>query len=506
VARAKRARPAPSPGRAERLARIRASRARLRADAREREELLAREQAARAQAEAATHARDQFLAVVSHELRSPLNGIQSWAHVAEQQVAEPTPTFRRAMAGIRKGIGQQVRLIEDLLDATRILSGQLRLARRPCALRPILDAALESIRPGARAKNLRLVIDLRLQGEQVQGDPDRLQQILWNLLDNAVKFVPHGGTLWITAAAGDGTAVITVRDNGKGIPPEFLPLLFDRFRQADNSSTRRHEGLGLGLALVRHIAELHGGHVQAESPGRGRGATFTLSLPLWLSFPARAKLPRTIARGTSATPSLAGCRALVIDDQEEARESLAALLGNAGASVLTAESCAAALALLESGANGLLPDVLLCDIAMPEEDGYATLRRIRAWEARRGRAPMAALALTAFAQREDRIKALAGGFRLHLTKPVSPAALIGAIAAAQSARKAGRARGAAAGMGVAGKSPVNPAKVERERGDIHESPRRDDDRRAADPGRREREQRRQDHAGAGHRLPAGRPQ
>jgi len=506
VARAKGIRLAPSPGPAERLARARASRARLRADAREREELLAREQAAREQAEAATHARDQFLAVVSHELRSPLNGIQSWAHVAEQQVAEPTPTFRRAMAGIRKGIEQQVRLIEDLLDATRILSGQLRLARRPCALRPILEAALESIRPAARAKNLRLVVDQRLQGEQVQGDPDRLQQILWNLLDNAVKFVPHGGTVWITAATAGGMALVKVRDNGKGIPQEFLPLLFDRFRQADDSSTRRHDGLGLGLALVRHIAELHGGHVRAESAGRGRGATFTLALPLRPSFPAQAKTARTIARGTSATPSLAGCRALVIDDQQEAREALAALLGNAGASVLTAESCAAALALLESGANGLLPDVLLCDIAMPEEDGYATLRRIRDWEARRGRPPMAALALSAFAQREDRIKALAGGFRLHLAKPVSPAALIGAVAAAHHARRPAAFRATGAGTGVAGKNPVVPARSERERRQSHENPRRDDDGRAAGAGRREREQRGQDHAGAGHRLPAGRPQ
>ena len=456
----------------------------------EREALLAREQAARGQAEAAARARDQFLAVVSHELRSPLNGISSWAHVAEQQVREPSPAFRRAMAGIRTGVEQQVRLIEDLLDATRILSGQLRLTRRPVALRPILETALESIRPAARAKRVRLSADLRLSSEQVLGDPDRLQQIVWNLLDNAVKFVPHGGTIWLTAAPVDGMAVVRVQDNGKGIPPEFLPLLFDRFRQADASSTRRHEGLGLGLALVRHIAELHGGTVRGASAGRGRGATFTLRLPLRPAPPARAK-PR--AGAATALPSLSGVHVLLVDDQQEAREALAALLGHAGARVTPAESCAQALARLQRAPAAERPDVLLCDIAMPQDDGYVTLRRIREWEGRHRLAPMGAIALTAFAQREDRIRALSAGFRLHLSKPAAPQDLITAVAASRHARAPPR------GTRIAGHN----GSPERKRGATHESARRDDDGRPADPGGRERGERRQGDARAGHRLPAG---
>jgi CheY-like chemotaxis protein/nitrogen-specific signal transduction histidine kinase len=465
-----------SPGRAER--------------AREREDLLAREQAAREQAEAATRARDQFLAVVSHELRSPLNGIQSWAHVAEQQVGAPTPAFRRAMTGIRKGIDQQVRLIEDLLDATRMLSGQLRIVRRPVGVRQILDAALDSIRPAARAKSVELLIDVGLAAEQVHADPDRLQQLLWNLLDNAVKFAPHGGWVRVKARATRGAVVVTVRDNGRGITPEFLPHLFDRFRQADASSTRRHDGLGLGLALVRHIAELHGGSVDAVSAGRWQGAAFTLTLPLFAALPA---LPRRRRDAGAAPPSLAGCRVLIVDDQRETRESLSALLRHAGAVTLTAGSCRQALALLETGVARA--DVLLCDIAMPDDDGYVTLRRVRAWESRSARAPMAAIALTAYAQRADRIDALAAGFRVYLTKPVSPATLVNAVADAQRAR-AVRAHG----TGIAANA-LDGTAAEAGYGD--ESARRDEHGGAPDPGRRQREQRGANHARRGHRLPAG---
>jgi PAS domain S-box-containing protein len=392
-----------------------------------RAQLLARERSARANAESATLARDQFLAIVSHELRSPLNGIKSWTHVLENQLREAEPSVRRALAGIMIGVDHQVRLIDDLLDVTRAMSGNLGLAKQPMQLLPVLADAVESLRALAAEKGLHILCDYGIGEREIHGDPDRIRQIFVNLITNAVKFTPEGGSIWVSARADGPMARVDVRDNGAGVPPEFLPYLFDPFRQADQgSSSRAQEGLGLGLALVQRLAELHGGHVSCESDGVGRGATFRVHLPLRRDMGSRTIVEPGAEDESAALPSLAGIRVLLIDDQREARESLAMLLGQAGASVETAASGEEAMRLLERGADAQPPEVIVCDIAMPEEDGYATLKRIRRWEGGAGHASARrpAVALSAFTQREDRIRALSEGFQMHLTKPVAPAELI----------------------------------------------------------------------------------
>jgi len=397
----------------------------------ERDELLARERSARIQAETAARARDEFLAIVSHELRAPLNGIQSWAHVLENYVKDATssPLAQRALQGIKTGVGQQVRLIEDLLDVTRMMSGKLRLVRQPLALLPALQAAVESIRSPAGAKHVAITCTYRITNEQIEGDADRVQQIFWNLLSNAVKFTPEGGNVWLNANASGREICVTIRDNGVGISPQFLPHLFDRFSQEDTSSTRDHSGLGLGLFLVRHLVELHGGRVKAESEGEAKGTTFSVYFPLRIRSDKylTVRPPDESGMATLQLPSLNGIRVLLIDDQEEARESLTVVLVGAGASVFAAASFPEALAWLGSCDRNMLPNVLICDIAMPGEDGYSVLRKVRAWKTPDGCAPLQrvpALALTAFAQREDRIRALTAGFQMHVTKPVAPEELI----------------------------------------------------------------------------------
>ena len=392
-------------------------------------QLLARERSARADAESATLARDQFLAIVSHELRSPLNGIKSWTHVLENQLRDADPATKRALAGIMIGVEHQVRLIDDLLDVTRAMSGNLGLAKQPMPLLPVLADAVESLRALALEKGLPIVTDYAIGDREIHGDPDRVRQIFVNLLSNAVKFTPAGGTIRVAARAEGAMACIEVRDNGVGIPHEFLPYLFDPFRQADQgSSSRGHEGLGLGLALVRRLAELHGGHATCESEGTDKGATFRVFLPLRREAAGRVLVdPAQPSQGAHALPSLAGIRVLLIDDQREARESLATLLTQAGASVDAAASGREALRVLERGDDSSSPEVIVCDIAMPDEDGYETLKRIRQWEAGRGSTPSTrrpAVALSAFTQRADRIRALSEGFQMHLTKPVAPAELI----------------------------------------------------------------------------------
>lgn len=398
---------------------------------RERDDLLARERSARIQAETAARARDEFLAIVSHELRAPLNGIQSWAHVLENHIkgATATPLAQRALAGIKTGVNQQVRLIEDLLDVTRMMSGKLRLVKQPLALLPALQAAVESVRAIAAAKRISITCTYHITSEQVDGDADRVQQIFGNLLSNAIKFTPEGGNVWLGASGtGDGICV-TVRDDGVGISPAFLPQLFDRFSQEDTSTTRDNSGLGLGLFLVRHLVELHGGSVKAESEGEGKGTTFSVHFPLRVCNDKYLTVaPTDESSGFSMNlPSLAGLRILLVDDQEEARESLGVVLGAAGATVFAAACARDALAWLPSCAADALPDLLVCDIAMPGEDGYSVLHKIRHWEASPGDSPLhrlPALALTAFAQREDRIRALTAGFQMHMTKPVTPEELI----------------------------------------------------------------------------------
>lgn len=393
---------------------------------RERGALLLREQAARAQAEAAAAARDEFLAVVSHELRSPLNGIQNWAYVLESQVAGGAPLMQRALAGIKTGVEQQVRLIEDLLDATRVMSGKLRLTREPFVLRSALDRALNSVRTLAAERRITLHVESALGEHEIDGDADRVEQIIWNLLTNAIKFTQEDGAVWLSAELVGEVARIAVRDNGRGIAAAFLPYLFDPFRQADGAHTRRTGGLGLGLALVKRLAELHGGRVYAHSDGEQQGATFTVYLPLHAGAELTTPLAEDPAR-SGPLPSLAGLRVLLVDDQQDARDALATLLTQVGAEIGSAGSGREALSQLDAWGDSGRPQALVCDIALPDEDGYAILQKIRAWERERpptGAQPMAAIALTAFAQPHDRARALASGFQEHLIKPVSPYDLV----------------------------------------------------------------------------------
>jgi PAS domain S-box-containing protein len=396
----------------------------------ENEELLVRERTARIQAETAAKARDEFLSVVSHELRAPLNGIQSWAHVLENYIKDLTtvPLAQRALQGIKTGVSQQVRLIEDLLDVTRMMSGRLRLVKQPMALLPTLQAAVESVKDMAAAKKVALACDYRVTTEQIEGDSDRIQQVVWNLLTNAVKFTPAGGHVWVGAFQADGMITVSVRDDGAGISPDFLPHLFNRFSQEDSSSTRSHNGLGLGLFLVRHLVELHGGKVKAESAGEGQGTTFSVQFPVHLRTDKYAAVTALEDNGNSLSlPSLSGLRILLVDDQAEARESLTIVLAAAGAHIHSASCGKDVMTWLQGLPREEMPDVLVCDIAMPEEDGYAVLRKLRHWSPDGGRPPlqrMPALALTAFAEREDRIRALTAGFQMHVTKPVAPEELI----------------------------------------------------------------------------------
>lgn len=396
----------------------------------EREVLLERERNARIQAETAARARDEFLAIVSHELRAPLNGIQSWAHVLEIYVKDSMTAgvAQRALQGIRTGVAQQVRLIEDLLDVTRMMSGKLRLVRQPFTMLPVLQSAVQSVRDMASAKRIGITSTYSITTEQVDGDPDRVQQIIWNLLSNAIKFTPENGSVWLTATATESVVSITVSDNGIGIAPDFLPNLFDRFSQKDTSSTRGHGGLGLGLFLVRYLVELHGGTVSVRSNGEGKGSTFFVQLPLRAGSGSYLDAPdaEEIARAETL-PSLNGLHVLLVDDQEDAREALSIVLRTAGAQVYSAESAKEAVNALSTLDEESMPDVLICDIAMPDEDGYAALRRIRGWKTRDGKKPLVrlpAIAVTAFSQREDRIRALTAGFQMHMAKPVAPEELI----------------------------------------------------------------------------------
>jgi len=393
---------------------------------RERDALLLREQTARAQAEAATLARDEFLAVVSHELRSPLNGIQNWTYVLENQMAGGAPLVQRALAGIKTGVEQQVRLIEDLLDATRVMSGKLRLTREPFVLRMALERAINSVRALADEHNITLHVANQLDVHEIDGDADRIQQMVWNLLTNAIKFTQPGGDVWLSADLVGDVVRIAVRDNGRGIAPAFVPYLFDAFRQAEGAHTRHTGGLGLGLALVKRLAELHGGRVHAYSDGEHRGATFTIYLPLH----AGAELPTPLAVDPARSgplPSLEGLRVLLVDDQQDARDALATLLAQVGAQVGSAGSGLQAMTQLDAWGVEARPHAVVCDIALPDEDGYAILQKIRGWERRHlplDATPIAAIALTAFAQPHDRARALASGFQEHLVKPVSPYDLV----------------------------------------------------------------------------------
>ncbi|MHC5746051.1 MAG: PAS domain-containing protein [Nostoc sp.] len=384
----------------------------------ERNRILAQEQAARAEAERANRIKDEFLAVLSHELRSPLNPILGWTKLLQTRKFNETKTAQ-ALATIERNAKLQTQLIDDLLDVAKILRGKLSIEAIPVNLASVIESALDTVSTAAIAKSILLHPVLPNIG-QVSGDSNRLQQIVWNLLSNAIKFTPNGGRVEIRLQLLDNQAQIIVSDTGKGINPEFLPYIFESFRQEDVSVTRRYGGLGLGLAIVRQLVEAHGGTITADSPGEGLGATFTVQLPL-LNVEPEIKQPDELPQPAL---ELTGIRVLTVDDDADARELLTVLLAEYGAKVLTVGSAAEVLANLES----FQPDVLVSDIGMPEVDGYSLIQQIRALTAEKG-GEIPAIALTAYARIEDSLRAITSGYQRHVTKPLDPEELVQAVVA-----------------------------------------------------------------------------
>ena len=424
-------------------------------DRKQAEDLRARalEDARRAwrEAENASRSKDEFLATVSHELRTPLNAMLGWAQLL-QLALEDQAKLNRGLEVIARSARAQSQLIDDLLDVSRIISGKMRLNVRSVDLLPVIGAAVEAVRPAAEAKQIQIRQLLDPLAGPVAGDSDRLQQVVWNLLANAVKFTPRGGKVEVRLERINSHVDIIVADTGAGISPEFLPLVFERFRQFDSSTTRTQGGLGLGLAIVRHLAELHGGTVRVESPGAGEGATFVVSLPLAVArldpveeervHPFLDPQERRATCADDPALNLDGIRVLVVDDEPDARETLAQILEHCDAEVLAVGSADEALRELER----FRPHVLLSDIGMPGEDGYSLIRRVRALPPERGgRIPAAAL--TAFARGEDRRRALLAGFQMHVAKPVDIHDLAAVVAAL--------ARGTGDGD-VSGPNPPSP--------------------------------------------------
>jgi PAS domain S-box-containing protein len=380
---------------------------------------IAASESARVVAEEASRVKDEFLATLSHEIRTPLNAVLGWTKILQGRSVDGA-TLERALEVIGRNAAAQAVLIEDMLDMSRIVSGKLRLEIGEVDPVAVTLAAIDVVSPAAAAKDITLRTSLSVALPSLRGDPDRVQQIIWNLLSNAVKFTPAGGTVHIRAEHVAGSIVISVEDTGEGIPPEFLPFVFDRFRQASSSASRLHSGLGLGLALVRQLVEMQGGAVTAASAGPGLGATFKVS------FPALTVVPRQSAAVASAqsVPELGRVRILVVDDESDARELLATALSQAGAEVLSVASAEAALQLLEA-AGDRRPQLLIADIGMPGATGYELVSRLRRGETSGSRIP--AVAVTAYARGEDSRKALDAGFDLHLAKPISPETLIAAV-------------------------------------------------------------------------------
>ena len=380
-------------------------------------------------AEEATCAKDEFLAVISHELRTPLTAILGWSRMIKTGRLDES-TMARALDTIERNAESQSQLIEDLLDFSRIISGKIRLDVGRVEPAAIAEASIDVVRPAADAKNIRLEVILDPRAGPIAGDPERLQQILWNLLSNAIKFTPKGGRVQLRLARVNSSVEITVSDTGQGISPEFLPYVFERFRQADNSTTRLNTGLGLGLAITKHLVELHGGTIRAVSPGEGQGASFIFRLPVMIvheteqfSKPATAQkhvaddaLPVELAR-------LDDVHVLIVDDEPDTRDLLVMILKQSGASVEAAVTAADALETLRRQKH----DLLISDIEMPNEDGYSLIRKVRALENVEART-IPAIALTAHARAADRLRALTAGFQLHVPKPIEPAELVMAIA------------------------------------------------------------------------------
>jgi signal transduction histidine kinase/ActR/RegA family two-component response regulator len=395
--------------------------------------LLEFETLARAAAEESNRLKDEFLATLSHELRTPLTAILGWARMLSAGKLDERAQ-RSAVETIERNARAQQQIIEDILDVSRIIKGQLRIETEPVDLRAVAEAAIETVRPAAAAKRLRIEREFDARLAPVAGDARRLQQVIWNLLSNAVKFTSEGGEVRVAIEQRDGCVRLSVSDTGIGIRRDFLPYVFDRFRQSDQTTTRSHGGLGLGLAIVRHLVELHGGTAAAESEGEGLGARFAVELP---HLPGGGGYPRqepeeetSVGMRSVATEGvcvLEGLKVLAVDDEDDALELVRMVLERSGAEVVTASSAPAAL---EALGKGWRPDVLLLDIGMPNEDGYGLLKRARELERERGQKPTPAIAFTAYASESDRQRAFAAGFQVHLPKPVDPAELIQAIAEA----------------------------------------------------------------------------
>ena len=407
--------------------RLRDRESELKRFASEREQILESERAARTEAEHLSHMKDEFLATLSHELRTPLNAIQGWTTVLMQSPRSEKDT--QALKTINRNVRAQTRIIDDLLDMSRIVSGKIHLEVQPLHLHDVIEAALDAVRQSAEAKKLRLHTLLDSNIGFVRGDPNRLQQVLWNLLSNAVKFTPAGGRVSVVLERVNSHVEIVVEDTGIGIRAEFLPFVFDRFRQADASLTRRHGGLGLGLSIVKTLVEMHGGSVRVKSPGENQGSTFIVALPV---SHVRTEEPRgeTQEKATANAldsmelPRLDDVRVLIVDDEADGRALIARILEGRGAQATCAESAAQALEYFACERY----DVLLSDIGMPDMDGYELIRRIRADAPSTDRDRLAAIAVTAYARAEDRQRSLLAGYQMHLAKPIEARELIAGIA------------------------------------------------------------------------------
>jgi PAS domain S-box-containing protein len=390
----------------------------------ERAELLASEQTARAEAESANRSKDEFLAIVSHELRSPLNAMLGWARLLRTRQFDAT-TMERALETIERNGQAQLQLLEDLLDMSRIIRGKIHLNICTVDILSVITAAIETVQLAADTKSIELVHEIPSLSIFVTGDFARLQQVIWNLLSNAIKFTPHGGRVTVRAQQVGAVVQITLSDTGKGISADFLPFVFDRFRQADNISSRGNGGLGLGLAIVRQLVELHQGHVYAASPGEGKGATFIVELPRCIQNQelVNDNINHKSSSLIDTANPLAGLRVLVVDDEADIRDYVTTVLEEYGARVQEVASVDAALDAIKQSP----PDVLVSDIGMPQEDGYSLIQKVRALAPECGK-NIPAIALTAYARDEDRQRALAAGFQLHATKPIEPGQLVASVA------------------------------------------------------------------------------
>jgi nitrogen-specific signal transduction histidine kinase/CheY-like chemotaxis protein len=379
---------------------------------------------ARATAEQALHAKDEFLSTLSHEMRTPLNAVLGWARILLDRQTLDHALVQRALQVIERNASAQAKMIDDMLDMARIVSGKLRLEMKTVDFVSIVLAAVDVIMPSADARKIAVRTDLDPKTPLIVGDPDRLQQVIVNLLSNAVKFTEVGGSIEVRLDMSDSEARLIVKDTGRGIEPAFLPHVFERFRQGDASSTRRHGGLGLGLALVRDLVELHGGSVSAESAGEGKGAAFTVRLPTMAESALSADGVRTAGPGPRA---LAAIRVLLIEDEPDSRELARAALTRFGAQVSAVSSSTDAVTAILSATPQTLPHVVVSDIGMPVEDGYVFIQQLRALSPERGgRIP--AVSVTGYSTPGDVERALAAGFQLHLSKPIDPLALIEAVA------------------------------------------------------------------------------